>query len=394
MQALEAEAETYHSLYDVARQEAEQNKREFIAVVEDQAHAHETQLLAARGEADKWQARCRALEEAAMEARSRDEVLRQLERELDVSQAALRQSEAMAQVAEEGRERAEARIQRAELAHEAALNEWMAKMVAATSEKSGLAARLESFVVELDHVKSQLRERQHEAEVAVEEEGRLREALRAAEREGEEMRRQTERENEAARRAWQEEKEEWECRVREFESRARQAEAEAREAVRGALVKERESITTEATARQTTGSEVRRLQEEVARLEEVLEEERVRAIKVENDWKYIVKDLQQRQVLAPVPTSAAVWARSAAAAAPAAVAGADTLFVAHEGAAGWEERGEDKGGEVGISKEELEKVKLRCMLAIQKAERRAEAYKSKCLELHERWRASSAVEGM
>ena len=85
--------------------------------------------------------------------------------------------------------------------------------------------------------------------------------------------------------------------------------------------------------------------------------------------------------------------RSAAAAATAAAAGAET-FVAREGAAEWEERREDEGGEVGMLREELEKVKLRCMLAIQKAERRAELYKSKCLELHERWKASSAVGGM
>jgi len=393
MQALEAEAETYRSLYDAARQENEKNKREFIAVVENQAHAHETQFRAARGEADKWQARCRGLEEAAEEARTRDEVLRRLERELDVAQAALRQSEIMVQAAEEGRERAEARMQRAEVAHEAALGEWMTKAATATSEKGGLAARFEGLEAELDRVRSELRARQHEAEMAVEEGVHLREALRAAERAEEEARRQAGREIEEVRRAWQEEKEEWEGRVQELEARARQAEAEAREAARGVLAKERESIATEAAARQTTGGDVRRLQEEVARLEEALEDERVRAIKVENDWKYIVKDLQQRQVLTPAPASAAAWARSAAAAATAAAADAET-FVARSGAAEWEQRGEDDGGEVGMLREELEKVKLRCMLAIQKAERRAEAYKSKCLELYERWKASSAVEEM
>lgn len=394
VQALEAEAGTYRSLYDEARQDSEKNKREFIAVVEDQAHAHETHLRAAREEVDKWQARCRALEEAAAEARSRDEVLRQQEGKLEVWQAALRESEAMAQKAEEGRARAEARIQRAEVAHEVALNEWMAKLVAATSEKSGLAARLESVAVELDHVKSQLRERRHEAEVAVEEAGRLREALRTAEQAEEETRRQSEREREAARRVWQEEKEEWESRVREFEARALQAEAEAREAARDALAHERETITAETKARQTTGSEIRRLQEEIAHLKEVLEDERVRAIKVENDWKYIVRDLQQRQTLAPVQTLAAAWARPPAAAATVTAAGADTSVANEKAAAEWEERREDKGGDIGISKVELEKVKLRCMLAIQKAERRAEAYKRKCLELHERWKAGSVVEGL
>lgn len=393
MQALEAERETYRSLYDAARQENEKNKREFIAVVEDQAHAHETQLWAARGEVDKWQVRCRGLEEAAEEAPARDEVLRRLERELDVAQVALRQSEAMAQAAEEGRGRAEGRMQRAEVAHDAALSEWMAKAAAATSEKGGLVARLEGLEAELDNVRSELRSRQHEAEVAVEEGVRFREALCAAERAEEEARRQAGREREELRRAWQEEKEEWEGRVQELEARARQAEAEAREAARGALAKERESITTEATARQMSGGEVRRLQEQVVRLEAALEEERVRAIKIENDWKYIVKDLQQRQVLTPAPASAVEWARSAAAAATAAAADTET-FVAREGAAEREERREDEGGEVGMLKEELEKVKLRCMLAIQKAERRAEAYKSKCLELHERWKASSAVGGM
>lgn len=388
---LKAECETFRSLYDSAHAEAEKSKEEFIAVVEDQARSQKEMTNAARLEAEQMQARVRELEEEVEQGRSREEVRRQLERDLDVAHAALRQSQAVVQATEEARERVEVQSQQEGVIHEAQLAEWMAKAAAVTSERKGLEARIEGLEKELAQAVEERRGKRLELEEAAEEIGRLREALEISERAVKEGRRKATREGEELRRAWREEKSEWDEKIERLERQVQRTETEMKELRRERLVADERLAASEENTRHGAGEEARRLQERVADLEEALEEERVRGIKVENDWKFVVRDLH-RQLRGPTPPERCPHADSMA---PGIGAEAEEMAAtARDQSLLREERQEEDLRAMTLLREELEKVKLRSMLAIQKAERRADAYKSKCLELHERRKEGSVVGGL
>ncbi len=366
--ALLIERDHYRDQYEATERHARQAEEEYVAVVEEQAHTHEQELRTARADAQQWKDRCEALE---ITKRDKDEQLRVRERDLDVVSAALRKCEGQLEATHEARQRAEAEAQRLGIQREADATEWLAKSAAWTSTKAALEARMESLEAETHRTQDQLREQQHQGGTASEENQRLREALHDRERAQEDARHQSRRELEDMRAAWQEEKDEWQARIQGLQASLRQVQHDVHEAKQGALATERQAVTGAIEVRQASTDEARHWQEEAERLREELEEERVRGIKVENDWKFVVRDLQCQL------ERGGGGGRGGGAAA----AGGTGQAAA---AAEEEAREEDAVRAVAMLKEDLQKVMMRSMHSIQKAEKRAEAYKAKCFELHER----------